>query len=190
MPLNFQHGKIYKLVNNVNEEIYVGSTVTTLTKRKHGHKSRPPPGVKVLYDAIGWNQLQIILVEEWPCENSDQLRRRERHWYDILTPSLNKNRPWSSDAEKVVQKAEHKRLPGSKVKALEYRNQPDNMARALEYRNHPDNMDRMAEYRDKASAMVRCFCGMESARKHIRRHQKSKRHDRSFEELTRAFIFE
>ena len=37
MP-DFQNAKVYKLVNTVDDKIYVGSTCRSLAKRKQGHK--------------------------------------------------------------------------------------------------------------------------------------------------------
>ena len=96
---NYAAGKIYKLVNDLNGEFYVGSTTTNLAKRKAFHKKVQMPGVKAVFDEIGWEELKIVLVEEWPCDNCDQLRQRERYWYDELRPSMNRRRPWVSELE-------------------------------------------------------------------------------------------
>jgi predicted GIY-YIG superfamily endonuclease len=37
--MNYENSKIYKLVNDVDDKIYVGSTATTLAKRLYGHKN-------------------------------------------------------------------------------------------------------------------------------------------------------
>jgi hypothetical protein len=38
MPINYQLGKIYKIMNNINDEIYVGSTCEPiLARRLAGH---------------------------------------------------------------------------------------------------------------------------------------------------------
>lgn len=93
----YQHSKIYKLVNDVDNRIYVGSTCTTLTKRKnqHKYKSNKYPNRHVyqhfFFKTKGWDNVRIILIENVECENKDQLRAREQHWIDTLNPSLNKN---------------------------------------------------------------------------------------------------
>ena len=91
--VNYQNGKIYKLVNDVNDDIYVGSTCGTLRLRKSEHKkrSRKKPNMKV-YQCVnecGWDNCRIILVESFPCNNKDELLAREQHWIDELKPSLN-----------------------------------------------------------------------------------------------------
>ena len=94
MP-NFQYSKVYKLVNSVDEQIYIGSTCQTLTKRKYQHKkdSAKHPNQKVYAhpNRIGWENVRIILIEEVQAFNKDQLRAREQHYIDLLRPSLNRN---------------------------------------------------------------------------------------------------
>tara|TARA_R110000782_G_scaffold98276_1_gene183578 strand:+ start:387 stop:1013 length:627 start_codon:yes stop_codon:yes gene_type:complete len=92
------------MVNNIDNEEYIGSTTSTLVKRKYQHKvfSTRTPNTLVYkhFNKIGWENVEIILIESCPCENRDELLRRERFWFDELKPSLNKNRPYVSDEEK------------------------------------------------------------------------------------------
>ena len=48
MP-DYSKGKIYKVLNNINDEIYVGSTVETLSVRmaKHRHTMKRQPQFKL-----------------------------------------------------------------------------------------------------------------------------------------------
>tara|TARA_R110000851_G_scaffold72361_1_gene160368 strand:+ start:176 stop:847 length:672 start_codon:yes stop_codon:yes gene_type:complete len=92
MP-NYNNAKIYKLVNTVDAEIYVGSTCGTLKLRKSGHKSmsvrKPNRRVYEHLNRVGWNNVRIILIESFSCNNKDELLRREQHFIDELNPSLN-----------------------------------------------------------------------------------------------------
>ena len=105
--VNYALGKVYKLVNNVNSLIFIGSTVTVLSRRRYYHTQRLLPGVKQLYDEIGWDKMQIVLIEDWPCESSEQLKQRERHWYDLLKPDLNRRRPYVTAEETKKKGAEY-----------------------------------------------------------------------------------
>ena len=87
--------KVYKIVNNINDEIYVGSTKTTLAKRFWAHKQtqRQKPERNNLYRFVeqnGWQCCRIILIEEFPCENKQQQLMNEQYWIDQLKPSMNK----------------------------------------------------------------------------------------------------
>ena len=86
-------GKVYKLVNTVDNQIYVGSTVSPLSKRFHGHKTdaRKPSTRRVMTHllSIGWENVRIILIENYTCLSKEELRAREQYYIDLLRPSLN-----------------------------------------------------------------------------------------------------
>ena len=90
----YNNAKIYKLVNNSDSEIYVGSTCLPLSKRKSTHKDAarkyPTRHVYEHLNQIGWNNVRIIQIETVNAETKDQLLMREQHYIDTLNPSLNK----------------------------------------------------------------------------------------------------
>ena len=115
--VNYANGQIYKLVNNVDDEIYIGSTCGTLRLRKSSHKSlaRKDTERRVYkhLNEIGWDNVDIILIETCDCQNKDELHRRERYWIDTLNPSLNKVLPRRTHKEyyednKETLKEQHK----------------------------------------------------------------------------------
>lgn len=93
----YAKGKIYRLVNSVDGEEYVGSTCDTLPKRKCKHKDnakkKPTRRIYEHLNAIGWDNVDIVLIEEYPCNNKMELERRERHFIEVLKPTLNKSIP-------------------------------------------------------------------------------------------------
>ena len=94
MP-NYQNGKIYKLVSNISNDIYIGSTVNKLSHRLHSHKKETNDCVsKQLFanDAV----IQIILIESCPCNNKMELIAREHHYITTLV-CINKKIPFITD---------------------------------------------------------------------------------------------
>ncbi len=93
----YQNGKIYKLVNNVDDNIYIGSTCKALHQRLYTHKQdakRCPNQYNYRHlNNIGWENINIILIEKYPCNDKDELLKRERYWVDELKPQLNKQLP-------------------------------------------------------------------------------------------------
>ena len=89
----FATGKIYKLANTIDDKIYIGSTCKELKERLWGHrglaKQRVKRKVYAHCNAIGWDNIAIELIEQWPCETKEQLTIRERHWCLQLKPMLN-----------------------------------------------------------------------------------------------------
>ena len=99
----YSNGKVYRLVNNVDNQEYVGSTTQTLIQRKGGHKRKavvvPNRRVYQHLNNVGWDNVEIILIESYPCQTKEELNARERHWIDTLKPSLNKVIPLRTHRE-------------------------------------------------------------------------------------------
>ena len=83
---NFQNGRIYRILNHVDNDIYVGSTTQTLSKRMAWHRgdaTKPKRQHIPLYAKMkehGVGNFYIELIEAYPCENLEQLRMREGHY--------------------------------------------------------------------------------------------------------------
>jgi len=88
--------KIYRIVNDINDEIYIGSTRNVLATRfqQHRRDSKKERTSNIwLYKLaleIGWDAFRIVLMEELEVANKqEQLREEQRH-IDLLKPSLNR----------------------------------------------------------------------------------------------------
>ena len=95
--LNFQNSKIYKLVSNQSDDIYIGSTVHKLAGRLYKHKHKTNTCVSksmFINDAI----ISIILIEAYPCNNKYELRAREHHYITTLQ-CINKYKPFDGDKQ-------------------------------------------------------------------------------------------
>ena len=85
--------KIYKLVNNVDDKIYVGSTCNLLrvriAKNKSSSKLEPDRSIDKHVNQVGWGNVEIILIQKYECKSKEDLNKRERYWIDELKPDLN-----------------------------------------------------------------------------------------------------
>ena len=91
MP-DYDNGKIYQLVFADRPERYIGSTTQELHQRLRGHRSNYVNlKVRNLVDAVGRMNVRIILIEDYPCSNKNELLSREQYWIDKLKPTLNIN---------------------------------------------------------------------------------------------------
>ena len=185
--VNYAFGKVYKFVNNVDEEIYVGSTCNPLHKRKWGHKTKskqyPNYPVYQHLNRIGWDNVEIVLIENVECKTKNELHRRERYWIDILKPSLNKVVPLRT-------KQEYYQSPSVKERIHTYRQMPDvkkkscemskrnyhergGKARAQEYMKGDTYKNIKKVYRVKK---IECECGSTFRNGDTSRHITSKKH--------------
>jgi group I intron endonuclease len=107
----YSRGKIYRLVNDIDDDFYVGSTCESLSKRKAKHKGdakrRVDSKMYKYLNQVGWGNVHIVLIEQHPCNNVEELRARERYWIDELKPSLNKAIPLRTIEEHKQQKKEY-----------------------------------------------------------------------------------
>ncbi len=80
MP-NYQDGKIYTIrCRTDNALIYVGSTTMTLPRRIAEHRfASVSNNSRKLYQSVNnnWDNWYIELYEVFPCENKEQLNKRE-----------------------------------------------------------------------------------------------------------------
>ena len=89
-------GKIYIIKNSVDEQFYIGSTTTDIRVRFRNHKYRSKDLTRTskLYTLMrqyGCDKFNIELLEEFECENTDELHIKEKEYilkYDSIK-SLN-----------------------------------------------------------------------------------------------------
>ena len=89
--MDYSKGKIYKIVDLTNDDIYIGSTTMTLDRRWASHQ------MLKLYDK-NKEDCEIILIEDYPCESKRQLQKREQYHMDN-TECINKYRASGEDME-------------------------------------------------------------------------------------------
>ncbi len=98
--IDFSKTKIYKIVcKDVSiPDLYVGHT-TNIVKRRSNHKdacckehNKEYNHYKYIFirENGGWDNFEIVLMEDYPCNNVEEATRRERYWIENLNASLNK----------------------------------------------------------------------------------------------------
>lgn len=86
--------KMYKLVVDGYDMIYIGHTTSTLTKRRLSHKYTKNCSSRGLFDL---GEVRIVLIEEYPCDTELKARQREQAIIDeIGDKCINRNRAYNS----------------------------------------------------------------------------------------------
>ena len=85
----YEKGKIYKIVSNETEKIYIGSTIEKyLSNRKGKHIDKYKSYLNKKYNYVSSFELviypdcKIYLIESYPCNNINELLSRERYWIE------------------------------------------------------------------------------------------------------------
>jgi len=88
----YENGKIYKIVDDTNDNIYIGSTYQKyLSRRLQGHltnykryiegkRERNITSFKIFENS----SYHIELIEKYPCKNRMELEKRERYYIESL----------------------------------------------------------------------------------------------------------
>ena len=107
MP-NYSTGKIYKIVCNLTGETYYGSTVQKISQRMTTHRKELDCCSKPIIERGDYH---YGLVEDFKCDNNEQLRMRERYYVDN-NDCVNKKTPIRTKDElsayHIVYRQEHK----------------------------------------------------------------------------------
>ena len=154
MP-NYQEGKIYKIYNTISDDIYIGSTTQALSRRmaehriNHKNKQLNTP-IYEAFNKYGVKNFFIQLVEKYPCDDKEELHKKEGEYVRNLNPSLNSEVPGRSLKEWREDNKEHV----SKV-----------------YKEYYILVDK-----DRKSERVTCECGRVLSRGCLSRHKRSNIH--------------
>ena len=103
MSNKYHNSKMYVVKNNFNTEQYIGSTTTALGKRmiKQRCGANQSPYLSKFYSYMNENGIEnfyIELIEEYKCENIEQLTKREGEFIE-KQGTLNERKAGRTKAE-------------------------------------------------------------------------------------------
>lgn len=127
--VDYSKSKIYKLVSKQTDKCYIGSTTKQyLCQRLWGHKasmntynSGNKHSFMSSFEILKYDDVDIILIENFPCKSKDELRSRERYWIE-KTNCVNLRIPIRKNDERKTLKKERDRkyIENNKEKFIEY----------------------------------------------------------------------
>ena len=192
---------IYKIVcNDLNvKDCYVGHT-TDMTKRKCAHKTvcnnekdkfHNLKIYKIIRENGGWDNWNMLLVEEFPCKDKYQACKREREVYEELDAKMNTNRPYRTQEEykeetkeyKKQYYQEHKEELAEKMKQYREEHKAEKAEKMKQYREEhkAEIAERMKQYyqehkaeiAEKQKEKVECeYCAKRLSKGNMPRHIK------------------
>jgi len=161
---DYNNSVIYKLYckdDNI-DDFYIGSS-KNIKNRKRSHKSRCKTKNKQLklYNFInnngGYNNFDYEILEKVNCNNKLDLLKKERHYIELLKPSLNIKIP-SMDRKERRKIYKQQNKDKIKEKKKEY------------YENNKDKIN------EKRKIKIKCVCGCIICKYSIPYHMKTKKH--------------
>jgi hypothetical protein len=185
---NYQNGKIYKIVCNITNEIYVGSTISSLSERLRHHISEYKYYINnkqnfvSSFVIIERGNYKIVLLENCPCETKEQLLIRERYYFDTLN-CINKMRPIITTKEQCEYKQDY-----YKQYYIENRDEIKEQHKQYYIENKKEIAKKHKQYgienREKLTELFDCECGGKYQKQNKALHFKSKRHQNYLQQLS------
>tara|TARA_R110002012_G_scaffold319968_2_gene541975 strand:+ start:67 stop:618 length:552 start_codon:yes stop_codon:yes gene_type:complete len=176
--INYNESKIYKLCcrDTSIEDIYVGSTIN-FTRRKCGHKSKcnnpnsdqyNKKAYQFIRDNGGWDNWDMILLEEVKVNSKLELHKKEREYVDLLKPSLNIAIPTLTIKEyRDINKEYFKKY------MKEYRINNKEYIIQFKKEHYQNNKEIISE---KTKEKTTCECGSVVRKNNLIRHRKTPKH--------------
>jgi len=162
--LDYNNGKIYKIVCNETSEVYIGSTAMSLEDRLKRHVINRTCCCKQIIDR---NNYYIELLETYPCNSQFELERKEGEYQKLIT-CIN---------IRIAGRTEREYRHDNKEKLAKYQKdyRQDNKEYLREYKTQYALQNHEAS-RARDNKVVICECGIKSTHGHLKRHKLTKRH--------------
>ena len=189
--MDYKNGKIYKIVDNGYNKMYIGSTTQPLYKRFSEHKCKYKQfkngksskiTVYDIFDEFEIVNCKIELIEEYQCENKAQLERKEGEHIKInecvnrCIPGRTRKDYYNDNKEKEY--AQKKIwFQNNKDKEKIYRRrkyiknkEEENIKNKIYYEKNKQEINK------KRNEKTNCECGGIYSNNHKSRHMESKIH--------------
>jgi len=185
MP-DYKNSKIYKLWSPEGDDIYIGSTTESLSRRKSKHKTHRCSS-KVLFEK--YTDVRIELLEECPCDNKEQLLKKEGEYIrnnkcvNIIIPKRS-NKEWQQDNKEHIKMYVENNKEHIKQRHKEwYENNIEKIKEQSKdyYKNNKEKKNQKNKERNSKEFV--CECGVTITQGCKARHLKTKIHNDLMEEL-------
>ena len=165
MP-DYSQGKIYKILNSITNDTYIGSTTQLLCNRMKNHRNDHNNQNSTHYNyklykcfrEHGIEHFYIELVEKYPCSSKEELLAREGCWIRQECPSLNSqvagrtSKQYYEDNKEKIKQMVKKYTENNKDHVLEskkayYEKVKDTLSFKLKRKEYAENhKQQIAEY--------------------------------------------
>jgi len=192
---DYKNGKIYQIVCNDTDEIYIGSTVQDLEDRLTHHKK--PTNDCCSKQIIDRGNFYIEILETYPCNSQFELEQKEGEYQranECINIRINgrTRKEWLQDNKEAIAKNKHEYYQNNKEAIAKNKREyyQNNKEHNKEYRQN--NKEAIAKkkheyYQNNKEAInainnarcgkvVICECGIKSTQGNLKRHKLTKRH--------------
>jgi len=154
LPTDYSKNINYKLccLDQSINDIYVGQT-TDFRKRKNKHKSECNKLSNIyVYQFIrehgGWDNWQMIQIEEYPCNNIREAEARETYLMKELKSTLNSMLSFITKEERKENQKEYDKTDKKKEYKKEYQKEYQKTDKNKEYQKEYQKTNKYKEYQE------------------------------------------
>lgn len=164
-------GKIYKIISNETDKVYIGSTIQKLNMRIVQHRKDYRKYINNEYhyvssfDILQYPDAKIILIETYSCDDKEQLRAREQYYIETTINCANKNYAYIADKSQEWHNRNKERTAEINKESYE---------RNKERRKADEELQQ--RLKEKAKEIVECECGTKVTQGCLSKHKKSPKH--------------
>lgn len=168
--MDYSKSKIYKITSPNTDKIYIGSTTQKLYQRFNEHKK----------DNVNYSSKEIImlggskieLIEDYPCNNKNELLEREQHYIDLNNAiCINERRTIQHEDYKRLYRERNREIIREKAREFYQDNKEDISKKKKEhYHNNKEII------KERKSTRTLCECGSNVRASDKSRHIKTKKH--------------
>ena len=197
----YVNGKIYKIVCNITNEVYYGSTIKTLNGRLSSHTRRK---TCICRNIINRGNYKIELIKDYPCNSKYELEEeegkyiRENECINIVIPHRTDKEYYVDNKEKIKEQNKEyrednkeklkeknkeyyeKNINKKKKKAKEYyednKEEIKNKKKIYYEKNKKYYENNKEEIKEQKKEKITCECGAIVRRGGIAEHKKSMKH--------------
>lgn len=196
MSGDYSQSKIYIIRSNKTDNVYVGSTIQPLKERFYNHKSDYNSFIKgslqrpvSSFEIMKYEDAFIELLEEYSCENKEQLYKKEGEWIQKTQNCINKRiagqtkKEYREKPENIEKRKEYLKLFRQENKEkiskyfAEHNKKPEIKERRKQYlkiyRAKPENKQKEKEH---SYEVIECPCGSSVTRGALFNHKKTQKH--------------
>lgn len=188
--VNYNNGKIYKIVSDNTDKIYIGSTTKKyLSHRLKDHKYRYIKYENRIkeyhyissFEIIKFNDARIVLIELYPCNSKDELRAREEYYRQMYKDvCVNKFSAHGQSEESKKKQKEYHQTNRYKELMKSYRSTEKYKQRVKKYyetKKYQEYKEQKKEYnKEYCKITTMCCCGSEIRKTNFAKHKKSLKH--------------
>ena len=172
----YQQGKIYKIVCNITNEIYIGSTIETIKRRLQGH-------IKDLKDCrsrkiLNRGDYKIELIKNYPCNSKWELEEEEAQYIrnniciNKKIPHRTKEEYYEENKEKILEK---------KKKYYENNKEEVKDRNKNKYENNKEKIlkqkkENYEKNKQEINKKILCECGALVYKRYLTAHKKTMKH--------------